>query len=342
MNSLETLCAEYYQSPDIYQAGRYWKAYEDKIIKEINEADLSELRSGKYPIFATFGFVETVYYYHPNQAQAKKLVLKFLRALNNPKIPYMPYGLYLSDIREMAYHHCELMGELAGVKHISEIETSTFGNPQDLFEINGKNYTMAFLTYYIRMCYVQQHLKLKGDETIVELGSGSGHQVEILKKVFPDLTILCFDLPYTLYLGDAYLKAVLGEDEIIEAVAGIKQKDKLNIQKGKVNMYGNWQIPLLAGNKFDLFWNAASFGEMEPHIVKNYLKYVLPECNSVYLLQARQGKESSKNKGVETPITFDDYNQMLNGFKLIAESDPYQANRKLKEGIGYFHAVWKK
>ena len=81
---------------------------------------------------------------------------------------------------------------------------------------------------------------------------------------------------------------------------------------------------------------------MEPHIVKNYLKYVLPECNSVYLLQARQGKESSKNKGVETPITFDDYNQMLNGFKLIAESDPYQANRKLKEGIGYFHAVWKK
>lgn len=254
----------------------------------------------------------------------------------------MPYGLYLSDIQETAYHHCELMGKLAGVKPISEIESSTFGNPRDIFEINGKKYTMPFLTYYVRMCYVQIHLNLKGDETIVELGSGSGHQVEILKKVFPDLTILCFDLPYTLYLADAYLKAVLGDGEIVEALEGIKQKDSLNVQKGKVNLYGNWQIPLLEGNKFDLFWNAASFGEMEPHIVKNYLNYVLPECQSIYLLQARHGKESSKNKGVETPISFEDYNQMLEGFTLLAEDDPYQAHKKLREGIGYFHAVWKK
>ena len=175
MSELQQLCDRYFKSPEIYQAGRYWKAYESKIISDIEAADLNELRSGKYPIFATFGFTEIVHYNHPDQPFYKKAVLSPLRALNNPRIPSMPYGLYLSDIREMAYRHAEIMGQLAGLKPISELACSTFGNPNDLFEINGNTYTTAFLTYYIWLCFVQMHLDLKGDETIVELGSGSGH-----------------------------------------------------------------------------------------------------------------------------------------------------------------------
>lgn len=342
MHEISKLVEEYNQSPKIFHAGRYWKAYEAKIIKEIKRSDINELRSGKYPIFGTFGFNERVYNYHPNQAIYKKLFLKTIRFLNSSNIPSMPYSLRLSDIREMAYNHCLIQGELANIKPISEIETSSFGNPQDIFEINGKKYTMAFMTYYIRLCYAQKYLKLKGNETIVELGSGSGHQVEILKKIFPGLTIVCFDLPYPLYLCNIYLKNVLGQEMILNASEGIKLIDINQIKTGKVNFLGNWQFPLLKNFKFDIFWNAASFGEMEPDIVQNYLSYVLDECKSIYLLQARHGKESSKNSGVVTPISFEDYNSMLNGFKLINESQPFQAHRKLVEKIGYFHAVWQK
>ena len=339
---LDLLLEAYSNAPEIYQAGRYWKAYESRIISDIEAADLNELRSGKYPIFATFGFTEIVHYNHPDQPFYKKAVLSTLRALNNPRIPSMPYGLYLSDIREMAYRHAEIMGQLAGLKPISELACSTFGNPNDLFEINGNTYTTAFLTYYIRLCFVQMHLDLKGDETIVELGSGSGHQIEIIKKVFPEMTVACFDLPYTLFLCNTYLKNVLPEGSVIDAVEGIKQEDTLQIEKGKVNMFGNWQIPLLKDHSIDLFWNAASFGEMEPEIVSNYLTHILPVTDAVYLLQARHGKESKATKGVRKPTTFDDYCNMLNGFDLITEEDPYQANRKLKEGLAYFHAVWRK
>jgi len=246
------------------------------------------------------------------------------------------------DIREMAYKNCEVQGRMAGIKPISDIEISTFGNPDDSFEIKGRKYSMAFLNNYIRLCYAQQYIQLKGNETIVELGSGSGHQVEVLKKVFPDLTILCFDLPYTIYLGYKYLYNTLGEDQVINPLIGSKMNNLSEVVNGKVNMFGNWKFPLLNNFKFDVFWNAASFGEMEPKIVENYINIILEGCQFIYLLQARHGKESGKKTGVIVPITFDNYDSMLNGFMLIDESDAYQAHRRMSQSGGYFQAVWKK
>ena len=106
-------------------------------------------------------------------------------------------------------------------------------------------------------------------------------------------------------------------------------------------MLGNWKFPLIKKIKFDIFWNAASFGEMEPAIVKNYLNYVLSSCRFIYLLQARNGKESTKTSGVVTPIRFNDYEDMLTNYQLVKESDAFEAHRKMSQSGGYFQAVWK-
>lgn len=343
MQNLDRLLKEYKNAPEIFQAGRYWKAYEDKIANEIKNADIEQLRSGKYPIFGTFGFCESVYNYNVNMPFHTKMVKKIIRKLFITNKATLPYSLRLSDIREMAFNHCILQGQLADTKSISEIETSTFGNPADLFEMNGKKYTMQFLNFYIRFCFAQKYLNLKGNETIVELGSGSGFQVEILKKIYPGLTILCFDLPAPLYLCEQYLSKVLGEQNVVKSDRTIDATD-LNavIEKGKVHMFGNWMFPLLKTFKIDVFWNGASFGEMEPEIVKNYLSYIKDNCQSIYLLQARKGKESSGNSGVVNPIKFSDYNAMLDGFRLIKESDAFEANRRMSQSGGYFQAVWQK
>lgn len=343
MQNLDRLLDEYSKAPEIFQAGRYWKAYEDKIANEIKSADIDQLRSGKYPIFGTFGFCESVYNYGVGMPFHIKLLKKVIRKLFITNKATLPYSLRLSDIREMAYNYCLLQGQLAGTKSIAEIETSTFGNPSDLFEISGKKYTMQFLNFYIRFCFAQQYLNLKGDETIVELGSGSGFQVEILKKIYPGLTILCFDLPAPLFLCEQYLSKALGENMMVKSDRTINATN-LNdvVEKGKVHIFGNWLFPLLKTFKTDVFWNGASFGEMEPEIVKNYLSYIKDNCESVFLLQARHGKESSKNSGVVKPIKFSDYNAMLDGFKLIKESDAFEANRRMSQSGGYFQAVWHK
>lgn len=201
---------------------------------------------------------------------------------------------------------------------------------------------MQFLNFYVRFCFAQKYMNLKGDETIVELGSGSGFQIEILKKIFPDLTILCFDLPAPLYLCEQYLSGVFGKDNVVKSDRTIDVSDlKDVIEKGKIHLFGNWMMPLLQSFKFDVFWNGASFGEMEPDIVKNYLSYVTGNCEYIYLLQSRHGKESSKKSGVVTPIKFSDYNAMLSGFKLIKESDAFEANRRMSQSGGYFQAIWK-
>ncbi|GAA4349560.1 hypothetical protein GCM10023185_06400 [Hymenobacter saemangeumensis] len=254
----------------------------------------------------------------------------------------LPYSLRLEDIREMAYLHCDLQGQLAAAPPISSIETSLFGKPQDLFEIGGKKYTMKFLNFYIRYCFPQQFLHFKGDETIVELGSGSGMQVELLKKLYPNLTILCFDLPAQLYLCEKYLTNVLGKEAVVSSEQNLDAVSLGSLEKGKVHMFGNWQTPLLKGFSFDIFWNAASFGEMEPEIVANYLSYVKGGAKWVYLMQARYGKESSKEAGVVNPIKFEDYHTMLGmGYKLVREADAYDANRRVSQTGGYFQALWK-
>lgn len=343
INLLDKLYDAYQKAPEIFHVSRYWRAYEQKILNEVKTADIQELRSGKYPLFSTFGFNDLVYNYHPTMPAYVREARKLVRKLFIDNRASLPYSLRLEDIREMAYTHCLLQGKLSNAGSIADIEASEFGNPQDVFLFYNKKYTMSFLNFYLRYCFAQQFINLKGDEIIVELGSGSGYQSEILKKIYPNLTILCFDLPAQLYLCEQYLTGVFGKQQVVSSADNLGLESLANIEKGKIHFFGNWQMPLLKEFSFDVFWNAASFGEMEPEIVANYLSYIKDDAEWIYLLQARNGKESTSSSGVAQPIRFNDYQDMLNSsHRLVREEDAYEANRRMTKTGGYFQAVWKK
>lgn len=339
MQRLKKLLEAYNDSPEIFHATRYWKDSDTKLIKEIERADLSKMRSGQYPIFAKFGFAEYVYK-NPYKSFAKKFAYEIISPFLE-KLP-LPYFLKLSDIREMAVKHCIDISCLSNALPVTQIETSTFGAPSDLFEVHGKKYTMSFLNKYLRYCFAHRLIKFTGNEVIVELGTGSGHQVEVLKKLYPNLTILCFDLPGPLFLCEEYLRKALGQESIVGTEQTLNFRDLSLLEKGKIYMFGNWQFPLLKNYRFDVFWNGASFGEMEPRVVENYLSYVTEGAKWIYLLQSRAGKESFVNAGVEKPITFEDYNNMLTGYRLIHDEDAYFAYKKMRENGNYFQAIWVK
>ena len=181
----------------------------------------------------------------------------------------------------------------------------------------------------------------KGDETIVELGSGSGTQVEVLKKLYPDLTVLCYDLPVQVFLCENYLSQVFGQSKVTRTVETLQWKDLSQLKKGGINCFGCWQIPLLKDLDFDVFWSAASFGEMEPEITENYLAYITGRVKWIYLLQARYGKETRGRTHVKKPLVFDDYKRILSSHILVDQRDAYQANKRLSQSGGYFEAVWK-
>ena len=338
---LDRLMEAYKASPSEFHATSYWSAYEKPILNDIERLDLNELRSGKYDSFKTFGFNEVVFSYPSGMSVLKRFLLKLLHNNIIGKKNVLPYGLGLSDIREMAYRHCELYSELTGSGSIRLIEADSFGNPADLFRINGKNYTMLFLNYYLRYCFANKHVRLQGNETIVELGSGSGHQVEILKKLYPDLTILCFDMPVEIYLAQKYLSEVFKNERLVKLEETIDWKNLIGIRKGHIHFLGNWQFPMLAGESSDLFWNAVSFGEMEPEVVKNYLKFISGNVRWIYLLQARYGKQTEGKAHVKDPISFEDYIRFLDAYKLVEEKEAYNANQKIKYAGGYFEAIFR-
>jgi putative sugar O-methyltransferase len=342
MDRLHYLLEAYKNAPEEFQATQYWRTHEPEILKQIQRLEPNQLRSGKYPVFATFGFQEDIYSDHPYMHWLKKAAHVFIRkyALRNRSL--LPYNLSLGDIRQMAYHTCELTAEQCGAKPLSSIEVSSFGNPPDLFEVDSKKYTMQFMNQYLCYCFAQKYVQFRGDEVVVELGSGSGHQVEILKKLYPDLTVLCFDLPAQIFLCETYLSQSLDEGTVIGAADTLNWTDLSKLKRGHVHLFGSWKFPLLRTFEFELFWNASSFGEMEPEIVKNYLGYLLGNMKWVYLLQARHGRELAGPIQVRNATRFEDYNRMLKGYHLLEERDAYAANRKYVESGGYFEAVWTK
>lgn len=335
-NHLQRLLKAYEAAPLEFQATAYWEAYREQVTRAVQTLEPSSFRSGRNQIFEHFGFNE-VTYFRPDFKTRFKSWLAVSRRLFARGEHFMPYNLDISDMQEMAFHHCRLLGELTGSKDIAAFECSTFGNPGDRFTMEGKTYTMQFLGFYIRYCFANRHLNFRGDEVIVELGSGSGHQVELLKQAYPGMTILCFDLPAQLYLCEIYLKEALGADQVVSSQETIDWKNLDGVQKGKVHFLGNWQMPMASGFDMDIFWNAASFGEMEPNVVQNYLSFVRPTAKNVFLLQARKGKEQHR---VKDPMTFEHYNSWLPEFNLTAEEDAWRAHMRLKESGGYFQAVW--
>jgi len=152
--------------------------------------------------------------------------------------------------------------------------------------------------------------------------------------------ILCLDLPAQIYLSQVYLSESLGREKIVGTNLTLKWKDLQGLKKGCVHFLGNWQIPLLRDLKFDVFWNAASFGEMEPDIVENYLRYVKGNCKWLYLLQARHGKETVGTTHVQEPIALADYNRLLSGYVLSGEHDAWRATKRITDSGGYFEGIW--
>lgn len=331
---LRRLLEAYRKAPEEFQATSYWSAYEKDIINIASNIDFNYIRSGKYPKLATFGFSDDVY--NRRFYFWKRVILKLL---NIKQRQTTPYSLQITDIQDMAYHYCQLVSQICHAKSISYVSASSYGNPKGLFQVGNQQYTIPFLNYYLRYCFAQKHVSFKGDEILVELGSGSGYQVEVLKKLYPDMTILCFDLPAQAYLCENYMSGILGDENVISTEQTMNWADLSLVQKGKVYFFPNWMLPLLKDFDFDIFWNAASFGEMEPSVVENYLSYIKGRAKWIYLLQMMQGQKTTGKAHVKKKISLDDYKKMLGDYELVEVQDVYSSISKL--GGDYFEGVWR-
>ena len=89
-----------------------------------------------------------------------------------------------------------------------------------------------------------------------------------------------------------------------------------------------------------LFWNAASFGEMEPGIVKNYAKYIASFSANLFLMQHFSGKH-----GPRVSVTMPVYEKAFSSYTLIAKSQSTRADSvtPIFEDDDFYHnTFWQK
>ena len=190
----------------------------------------------------------------------------------NPFLELFVPDLPLQSMTSWLYRHARRRFEEAGLD-LTKCPTTPYGNPEDLVEIDGKYWSTTHLQYCVMLADAARFIPFKHDSVVCELGTGMGRNIEIMAHLFPNATFLVFDIPPQLYVAHQYLLKVFGS-----RVIGYREaKGSLPgvLPRGKIIILPTSRMPAWASTKIDVFWNSASFQEMEPAVVSNYLTLVL-------------------------------------------------------------------
>ncbi|MFC1593017.1 putative sugar O-methyltransferase [Candidatus Omnitrophota bacterium] len=367
--SLELMLKDIKSAEKIYQPTNYWTRYEKELVPELRKTGLRNFRRRKNSILESFGATD----FHPTLCQfdfsrrvwcgkrwfANSFFRKWLNRIPNfaelwSKLLSMQDSRVnqrlsrkftteynIEDIERLSYELVRRKGKEAGAKPIEGIQASLAGNPADIFKVGDRIYTASLLGYYLEYAYCCNFTDFDNIKIVVELGSGSGKQVEVIRKFHPDVCFLLFDIPPQLYVCQQYLSAVF-PDSVVSYEKTRNMETLPKLEKGKIFIFGSWKFPILEQVNIDLFWNAASFQEMEPEVVANYLFYVNSRASAVFLHEMMGGQELAKQEGkcgVIKKTTLEDYKKGLSNFQLV---DISQAEGPIKTLTDHSNSFWKK
>jgi len=347
---LQLMVADMEASGAFYRPTKYWKGYTAAIIELFRKVGLRDFRRSKERVLSSFGCVDTIPELQLSAFlnQSKNLskdrlevidpYMEFANSLWQQGVPVGPGGLTVANFFSISERLADAKALTVGLKPFSELSISRFGNP-DGFIKDGSHRTFRSIYYFNFVCFTAQFADLSQYSTVVEIGSGSGAQAEILKKLFPQLTIVLLDLAPQLYTAERYLIKSFPDDVVPYRETNSNNWDGPLIP-GKIYFLPLRAIENLAPKGKVLFWNAASFGEMEPGIVKNYAKYISSFSSNLFLMQHFSGKH-----GTRVSVTMPVYEKAFSSYTLIAKSQSTRADSVtpiLEDDDFYNNTFWQK
>jgi len=332
---LELMINDSHSFSELYRPTNFWENYEKIFLPELKSLGLHDFRRRKNSVLSSFGGTDELQssvfekILNKRRGSFKRRTLHFLlrNLLKNSKFKAMlSYvtkgysGLNNDDLNLLCYEYAKSYGEHSqNAKPIKEFEASLIGNPENIFEIDKKKYTISLLNYYVVYCYCCRHMDFETINSMAEIGPGLGKQIEIIKKLHNNITFFLFDLPCQLYVAEQYLSAVF-PDSIVSYRETRKMKEIPKNNEGKIFIFSPNKIQDISNLSYDMFFNHGSFQEMEPENVLNYLKYVNKQTNKyIFLGAAMGGREVASKKGqhgVLKKTTLEHYKKGWNDFHL--------------------------
>lgn len=328
---LRQMLADMADSVERYQPTSYWKEYQDQLLPVIAREGISRFRASESKVFSSFGVTQPPHTLVGEFLEATGTTARSLKGLWLSLVMRSSFyqkclkqhAVTLKAFRHACFHYA-MKGDMEG--RLLSISDSGLGAPRDLFsppEANSQRYTLSFLRYFLYHQWLSERVDLSSVRHLLELGSGYGGQAEVLRKLRPGMKITLCDIPPQLYVCEQYLRSVFPGD--VTGYRETREMDRVDLAQTKpITILGTWQIERVVSS-FDLFLNCASFQEMEPEVVENYLSVLRPLVTRyIYLIESPDGQKITKRdgtRGVYRKTTLDHYKKFIPDFELICQED---------------------
>ena len=365
---LDLLLKDSEQAPEIYRPTNFWARPTASIAGDLRKFGLDDFRGSKTRTLKGMGFGNdfvpaepTIDVFYGRRRLRRifdnrfsrpvpfwsRLLTSFHQLLNKLRPIHPPAHLRPESLREGSYEFTRLLGEKSGARPLEDFTPSLAGNPDTYIVREGRPYSWGNLFHYLRYAYCCNYIDFDSIDLMVELGGGFGRQVEVIKKLHPRVCFLMFDLAPQLYVCERYLSSVFPDSVV--SYRDTRDMDTVpQIEPGKIYMFPNWKFPVVDRLKIDLFWNAQSFQEMEPHVVANYLGYMNRQADAVYLHERHDGAEQIGRPGTGYVVlentTLEHYKAALTSLELLDVAAPWLpiGRRPLNMEHDYFEGFWKR
>lgn len=210
---------------------------------------------------------------------------EFYEKLNNPAELYNFRNSGLSkwlddsnietDKEKIKNYYHSLIGNV-GNSFYDAVAESCIGEPFTV-SINGRkvDYNDLFLVNFSSQ--IKGFVPRKACPVIVEIGAGYGGLAVKLKKLFPDATVVLFDLPEVNAIQHHYIKRNFNDSEILhfsEFKSDTEQLNKETLQKYDFVILPGWCIENLEEQVVDVFVNTRSMMEMDFSIIEYYFSNI--------------------------------------------------------------------
>jgi putative sugar O-methyltransferase len=280
----------------LYRPTNYWEVYSRIFVPEIRKKGLKDFRRRLHGPIRSFGATDIFPrpFVKVNLPRGGGLVGRLLTKafevlplvdLEIEGIAPAQIAMYFHDKLKRDFHKKGL--------DLSVCQSNRIGNPSGFVEIDGEIWTINQLSYCRMFIDAIEHFEMPENGIICELGPGLGRNVEILASLYPNATFIMFDIPPQVYLVNQYMKKRFPcrfvpyeeamEIDVTDPSAVI---DKI---KGKIVLLPAKKMPEWSSMPVDLFWNSASFQEMESNVVTNYLHLASNMDASTIFINAAPG-----------------------------------------------------
>jgi putative sugar O-methyltransferase len=303
----------------LYRPTQYWLGYQDDFVQELKRYGLHDFRRRDRLGFATskmpaFGACDWLPSIAPRAEllgwRGAGIVDSILRMLSKYLVARI-YGpsnhFHVPQRSNTAYFHSLVQEKFdkLGLR-LNDCPTSLVGNPEDVFHSEDSPFSLMHLTYCSMIIDALRHISPGLDLatlTYCEIGPGMGRQAEVIAKLFPSATIVCFDIAPQLYVSHQYFESIFADRLVPYDEAIVMMPEQM--PSGKIVLLPMWRLNEWASFKIDLFWNSASFQEMEPDNAANYISVVKKMRPKYAYINSLPGGNFSTNSWITTekPVT---------------------------------------